>query len=109
MEELFQVRGSILTIRIPEELDHHSAETIRQESEKVLEAQNIRQIVFDFRQTQFMDSSGIGMLMGRYRSMSQMGGYVKAVHVKERVAKILQLSGIYKVIPIELERSWNEV
>jgi len=54
-----------------------------------------------------MDSSGIGMLMGRYRSMNQMGGSVVAVHVKERVAKILQLSGIYKVIPVEPEKSWT--
>lgn len=104
MDELFQVKGNILTIRIPEELDHHSAETVREGSERILETQTIRQIIFDFRDTQFMDSSGIGMLMGRYRSMNQMGGSVRAVHVRERVAKILQLSGIYKVIPIELER-----
>ncbi|HIU76769.1 MAG TPA: anti-sigma factor antagonist [Candidatus Pelethocola excrementipullorum] len=109
MEELFQVRGSILTIRIPDELDHHSAETIREGSERILENQGIREVIFDFRDTQFMDSSGIGMLMGRYRSMNQMGGTVKAVHVKERVAKILQLSGIFKVIPIELEKSWGDV
>ena len=107
MEELFQVKGNILTIRIPEELDHHSAEAIREGSERILENQTIRQIIFDFRRTQFMDSSGIGMLMGRYRSMNQMGGSVVAVHVKERVAKILQLSGIYKVIPVEPEKSWT--
>ena len=107
MEELFQVKGNILTIRIPEELDHHSGEAIREGSERILENQTIRQIIFDFRRTQFMDSSGIGMLMGRYRSMNQMGGSVVAVHVKERVAKILQLSGIYKVIPVEPEKSWT--
>lgn len=105
MEELFQVKGSILTIRIPEELDHHSAEKIREGSERILEGQRIREVIFDFGDTRFMDSSGIGMIMGRYRSMNQMGGSVRAVHVKERVAKILQLSGIYKVIPIELKKN----
>lgn len=105
MDELFQIKGNILTIKIPEELDHHSAQEIRAESDRILEEQRIRQIVFDFRATRFMDSSGIGMIMGRYRSMGQMGGSVRAVHVRERVAKILELSGIYRVIPIELEKA----
>lgn len=108
MEELFQVKGSILTIKIPEELDHHSAQVIREESDRILEDQRIRQIIFDFRDTRFMDSSGIGMIMGRYRSMGQMGGSVQAVHVRERVAKILQLSGIHRVIPIQLEGKKGE-
>ena len=102
LNELFRVKGNILTIRVPEELDHHSAE-------EILDSLKIREVVFDFRDTQFMDSSGIGMLMARYRGMKQMGGSIKAVHVKKRVAKILQLSGIYKVIPIELIRNWDDL
>lgn len=109
MEEFFQVKGNILTVRVPEELDHHSAQMIREGTERLTDHQTIRQVVFDFRKTRFMDSSGIGMLMGNYRRMSQMGGCVIAVHVKERVAKILQLSGVYKVIPIEQEPTWTEV
>ncbi len=109
LNELFRVKGNILTIRVPEELDHHSAEKIREGSEEILDSLKIREVVFDFRDTQFMDSSGIGMLMARYRGMKQMGGSIKAVHVKKRVAKILQLSGIYKVIPIELIRNWDDL
>ncbi len=109
LHELFQVKGNILIVRVPEELDHHSAETIREGSEEILETLKIREVVFDFHDTQFMDSSGIGMLMARYREMKQMGGTIRAVHVRKRVAKILQLSGIYKVIPIELIRSWNDL
>ena len=50
-----------------------------------------------------MDSSGIGVMMGRYRNISLLGGKVKAIHVGEQVEKILRISGIYKVIAIEPE------
>ena len=66
MDELLEVKGSTLTVYVPEELDHHYAEQIRVESDRILARQNIRQIVFDFRRTAFMDSSGIGVIMGRY-------------------------------------------
>lgn len=101
MDELLEVNGSILTVYVPEELDHHRAEQIRIESDRILTGKNIRQIVFDFRKTVFMDSSGIGVIMGRYRNISLLGGSVKAVHVGEQVEKILRISGIYKVIDIE--------
>ena len=103
MDELLEVKGNILIIYVPEELDHHCAEKIRIESDRILTKQNIRQIVFDFRRTVFMDSSGIGVIMGRYRNINLLGGRVKAIHVGEQVEKILRISGIYKVIAIETE------
>ena len=81
MEEWMEVTGNMLKIRAPEELDHHSAEHIRRESDEILARNNIRQIVFDFQKTVFMDSSGIGVIMGRYRNIRLTGGTVKAVHV----------------------------
>ena len=101
MDELLEVKGSTLTVYVPEELDHHYAEQIRVESDRILARQNIRQIVFDFRRTAFMDSSGIGVIMGRYRNIRLTGGTVKAVHVGEQVERILRVSGIHKVIEIE--------
>lgn len=93
-------KGNKLYVTVPVELDHVSSNEIREDIEKELVDTVIREVIFDFRNTVFMDSSGIGMLMGRYRSMSQMGGCVKAIHVGERVTRILELSGIYKVISI---------
>lgn len=107
MEKWMEVEGRTLTIKTPEELDHHSAEKIRTESDRILEGSNIRQIVFDFKNTVFMDSSGIGVIMGRYRSIRLLGGRVKAVHVGEQVDRILHISGIHKVIEIEKEPSSN--
>lgn len=100
METYFRVRGTDLTIQVPAELDHHNAEKIRRGSDNLIQNRNIRRIIFDFQKTQFMDSSGIGMIMGRYKNIRFMGGEVIAVHVNERVHRILTLSGIYKVIDI---------
>lgn len=100
MDDCFKVKGTNLTIVVPMELDHHSAEKIKTGADKIVQGKNIRSIVFDFGKTNFMDSSGIGMIMGRYKDMRFMGGTVIAVRVNERVRRILTLSGIYKMIEI---------
>ncbi|HIT91175.1 MAG TPA: STAS domain-containing protein, partial [Candidatus Merdenecus merdavium] len=76
MESLFKVRGTSLTIFVPQELDHHNAEMIRTGADRIIESQNIRGVIFDFAETQFMDSSGIGVIMGRYKNLRFMGGKV---------------------------------
>lgn len=100
MDDCFKISGNNLTIIVPTELDHHSAEKIRNGADKIVQGRNIRSIVFDFGRTSFMDSSGIGMIMGRYKDMRFMGGTVIAVRANERVRRILTLSGIYKMIDI---------
>lgn len=100
MEDFFTVSGTDLTVSVPAELDHHIAEKIKKGSDRLIENSNIRRIIFDFQKTCFMDSSGIGMLMGRYKNMRFMGGAVVAVNVNERIRRILTLSGIHKVIEI---------
>lgn len=108
MEELFQIKGSCLIIHLPGELDHHAAEKIRTAVDKKLEGGEYRSVVFDFRNTTFMDSSGIGMVMGRYRMLRFMGGKVEAIHVSDRILRIMQLSGIHKFIEISQETVWNQ-
>ena len=60
----YQVQENCLTIFLPHELDHHNAEEIRRESDYLIIRNHIRYIIFDFAETDFMDSSGIGMIMG---------------------------------------------
>lgn len=100
MESFLDIKGTDLYIHVPAELDHHQAEIIRKSSDQIIQNRNIRRIIFDFRKTNFMDSSGIGMIMGRYKNMRFMGGTVIAIHANERVRRILTLSGVYKVIDI---------
>lgn len=98
--EIFEQAGEVLTIHVPAELDHHNAEQIRVEADRVLDEGEIRKIVFDFQQTVFMDSSGIGVIMGRYRKIRFAGGTVLAIHVGDQIGKIFHLSGLYRTIPV---------
>ncbi len=100
MEDFFRINGTDLTVCVPAELDHYMAEKIKRGSDRLIENSNIRRIIFDFQKTCFMDSSGIGMIMGRYKNMCFMGGDVVAVNANERIRRILTLSGVYKVIDI---------
>ena len=93
-------RQNTLVIHLPKEIDHHSSKEIRNQTEAYLLNANIRLIVFDFSKTTFMDSSGIGVIMGRYRMVHLLGGEVWAVHANERMKKILVMSGVTKIIQI---------
>lgn len=106
--EVFQVMNKTLKIRLPREVDHHSAEEIRYQADRYIMQKNINRVEFDFRDTEFMDSSGIGLMMGRYQNIRLLGGSVAAIHVKDRIFKILRLAGITKVIQIEREHFWNQ-
>lgn len=96
----YQVQENCLTIFLPHELDHHNAEEIRKEADYLIERSHIRYIIFDFAKTEFCDSSGIGVIMGRYRQICMLGGEVCAVHASERMKRILTMSGITKIMQI---------
>ena len=107
MEEYMKKRGTMLIVYIPRELDHHFVQKITGTIDQELERGAVRQLVFDFSDTDFMDSSGIGMIMGRKRLLSYSGGTVSAIHVNDRILRIMQLSGIHKHIEISQEPVWN--
>lgn len=94
----YQVEENCLTIFLPKEVDHHNAEDIRREADQVIEGKHIKHVIFDFRDTSFMDSSGIGVIMGRYRQIYLLGGEIWAVNASERMKKILNMSGVTKIM-----------
>ena len=96
----YQVQENCLTIFLPRELDHHNAQEIRKKTDILIEENQIKCIIFDFAQTNFMDSSGIGVIMGRYKLIYLLGGEVWVVHANERIKKILLMSGVTRIIQI---------
>ena len=80
--------------------DHHNAEEIRKRSDYLIDQNHIRYVIFDFTDTTFMDSSGIGVIMGRYKRIYMLGGEVCAVHTSERMKKILTMSGVTRIMQI---------
>lgn len=100
MEEMFEVKDDCLKITMPEEMDHHKAERIREGADEYLLLGKVQHVVFDFSQTRFMDSSGIGVIAGRYRKVSSYGGKVLAVHANSRIRRIIKMSGLKDMIEI---------
>ena len=103
MEQAIQKIRNTLYVKVPSEVDHCQTDALRDEIDRKLQTEDIRVLEFDFTKTEFMDSSGIGLLMGRYKLMRALGGCVHITHAGERIQKILMLSGIHKIIQIEKE------
>ena len=94
MEHHFTLSGTALTVHLPAELDHCSSQQLRQEIDRLIRVRNIRSILFDFGDTEFMDSSGIGLIMGRYKLMQTWGGNVTIANLPPKLEKIVSLSGL---------------
>ena len=100
MKSVFEVQGNCLTVHLPEEVDHPVSEDIRKESDNIMRKKYIRTMIFDFSETMFMDSSGIGLITGRYRAMGMRGDCIRATGVSAYIEKLLHLSGVYKFVEI---------
>ena len=96
----FEKSGTVLTVHLPAELDHPASDEIRRDSDRIIGHNYIKNMIFDFSETVFMDSSGIGVIMGRYRHIFLLGGEVWAIHISERMRQILNMSGVTKIIQI---------
>ena len=98
MGAVMEVRGRSLLIQISKELDHHNAVTIREKADQLIDKNSVNQIIFDFTNSEFMDSSGIGVIMGRYKKLIFTGGKVVVTNVNSSIDRIFKLSGLYKII-----------
>ncbi len=96
----YQIQENCLTIYLPKEVDHYHVKDMRIAADELIEEHHIKHIIFDFQETKFMDSSGIGAIMGRYKLIYLLGGEVWGIHASEHVKKILLMSGIDKIIRI---------
>ena len=85
---VYEVANGVLIYYLPEELDHYAADMLKRKTAHVFDEEEIRYLIFDFSKTQFMDSSGIGLITGRFRM----------VHVNETIDRILLMSGIYRIL-----------
>ncbi len=100
MNTKYENEDKLLVFEITEEIDHHEAEKIRRKMDNEIERYMPKKIVFDFNQVTFMDSAGIGMLIGRYKSVRRIGGIAELINVKPSIEKIFEMCGLLKIIPI---------
>jgi len=87
-----------VVVKINEEIDHHTCEKIKNKIDLAIEFRGARFLVFDFEGVNFMDSSGIGMVLGRYKLIQKRGGNVGVASLKPTVRKIFKMSGIFKIL-----------
>ena len=101
METVYKKEEKLLVIKITEELDHHTVEKLRRKADYEIEKYIPRKVILDFNQVSFMDSAGIGLILGRYKNVSILGGSLEVANVSKQVIKILNMSGLSKLIEIK--------
>lgn len=87
-----------LVVPVEGELDQHMAGILRAQIDPLLAREGIRDIVYDFSETEFMDSSGIGMIMGRHRQVSYLGGRTGVCNVGKAMDRLLRMAGLYRIV-----------
>ena len=96
----YENEDKLLKVELTEEIDHHAVEKIRRRVDYEIQRCLPRKAIFDFCGVSFMDSAGIGMIIGRYKLLSMLGGKLEIINVKPQVEKILKMSGLLKIIDI---------
>lgn len=94
MEPSISMDEDGLKVQLYGEIDHHTAKSIREATDILIQQKRPQTLRLDFAHVSFMDSSGIGLIMGRYRTMSLYGGTLKVTNVPEGLEKLMLLSGL---------------
>ncbi len=96
---IYMVTGHTMVISLNAELDHHLADEMREIIDEVIESRGVQDIIFDFGKISFMDSSGIGLIMGRYKKLRDKGK-IYVASANESIQRILLISGLHKLVGV---------
>lgn len=101
MELTFEKKKDTLVVRIKGELDMHTADDLRQGIEKYLQDfPSLKNMILELKGVGFIDSSGVGVILGRYKTLRQRNGKVGAAALNPSIKRIFELSGLLKIMPI---------
>ena len=100
MESRYYETDKLLILKITEEIDEHTTKEIRRRADYEIERYMPKRVVFDFDSVTFMDSAGIGLIIGRYKFAKMIGAQVEVSNLTKSVKRIFEMSGILKLIPI---------
>ena len=101
MESSFNSEDNTLCVSITEDIDHHTTEKLRRKMDYEITRFMPRKVVFDFSKVTFMDSAGIGLLIGRYKLAKMLGGSTKIINANQSVRKVLEMSGVVRIIELD--------
>ncbi len=100
MNLAFEEREDILIVHMEGELDHHTAEEVRSRIDDRIDRTGFYKVIMDFTNVNFMDSSGIGVVIGRYKKLLLKKGKINMIGAKGAVKRVFELSGMFKIIPL---------
>lgn len=99
MESKFYDKDKLLILKITDEIDDHNVQNIRRKADYEIERYMPKKIIFDFDSVTFMDSAGIGLIIGRYKFANMIGAKLELSNLTQSVRRIFDMSGILKLIP----------
>lgn len=97
----FSVGADRLVVEISGDIDHHSAAHLKERISKEYERATTRDLELNFSGVTFMDSSGIGMVIGRFKDAEKRGGNVFATGLSTELDRLFMLSGLHKIIQVK--------
>ena len=103
----FNKNSKQLTFKLTEDVDQHTVEKVRRKMDNEIKRYIPRKVIFDFSNISFMDSAGIGMVLGRYKLAKMLDGNLEIKNVNKSMKKIFDMSGVYRIINIQ-EEDGNE-
>ena len=103
----FKKEDKVLIFKLTEDVDQHTSEKIRRKMDNEIKRYIPRKVIFDFSNISFMDSAGIGMVLGRYKLTKMLDGELEIINVNKSMKKIFDMSGVSRIINI-LEEDKNE-
>ncbi|MUV39725.1 Anti-sigma F factor antagonist [Lentibacillus sp. JNUCC-1] len=98
---MFEVREDVLIVRLSGELDHHEAEELREEWKSMIYNNAVQHVILNLEDVTFMDSSGLGVVLGRYKEVSQLGGEMVVCAISSPVKRLFEMSGLFKIVRLE--------
>ncbi len=106
----YKIKGSNLIIEVGSEMDHHYADRLYKNILNIEKNKRFKNLILDFTNTTFMDSSGVGLIIGQYKYLSMSGGNVIVVGLSDNLEKLFYVSGLHKIIRTysKLEDIFNE-
>lgn len=101
LESMFAIKENVLIVRLSGELDHHEAERLRNEWKDMIYKNSIKHVILNLESVTFMDSSGLGVILGRYKEVLQLGGEMVVCSISLPVKRLFEMSGLFKIIRLE--------
>lgn len=101
----FNKQDKLLTFKLTEDVDQHTVEKVRRKMDNEIERYIPRKVIFDFSNISFMDSAGIGMVLGRYKLTKMLDGNLEIINVNKSMKKIFDMSGVSRIINIVKEEN----